>query len=805
MLELHTFGGLALRTGDGERIEALAGRTKCLALLAYLAVEPPDGRVPRVEVASLLWSGRTDDRARNSLRVALSQIRQATDSPLLAGNGASDLGLVRDRMWADVVAFREAVEAGEEARALELYGGDFLAGVRVQGARPFRRWADRKRGHLRQQAYEAAVSVGTSARQAGDLASAEDAFRRALDLGPLREEAARELIETLAERGRSADAVQLYEAFRQRREAELEMAPSEELRKRVKELKQAPPAVSAGVGGRETVSAAEFAPAETGGSSADDPEGSPPRHATAPMGHKPSRWGRFRRRTLLGGVVAVVLLAAALAAAWHVLRAGDGAAAAPAGDRSVAVLPFEATGTEDPGPIAAGLHSDLLTRLSNVGDLDVISATSVERFRDADVPLPAIADSLGVNWVLEGHVQRAGDGIEVNAQLIDPRTDTHAWAETYRRELTAENLFDLQRDITRRITGVLETRLTAGEEDRLDRRTTESLEAHRFYVRGRSLLEQRKVPEMRRALDYFEQALARDSSYALAWAGRADALSVLSRRPEPNQDTLLPAAAEAVERALALEPNLAEAFTARGRLHMYGHEGPAALRTFKHAIETKPSYAAAHAWLSKLQLSIDRPEEALISARRSVELDPLSIENQGTLCHALIANDQPKEALRVARHIADLRPESASLPACEITVQMEMGHVDELERIADKIGRSDAEPPWLAQVRAATGGDTVPVAKMLEELDGIERAVTRITLHAALGHHDRAFELMHQTYPRKDWPYPWDFSFAVQLRHFFGPILDPLRDDPRWDRFMGVMNTHWGLNPDGSLPEETGG
>lgn len=116
MLELQTFGDLELREEDGGQIEPLAGRTKCLALLAYLAVEAPDGRVPRQEVAALLWPAGTDERARTSLRKALSQIRQAADPAPVAGAGTSSVGLVRDHVRADVTAFREALEAGEEAR-----------------------------------------------------------------------------------------------------------------------------------------------------------------------------------------------------------------------------------------------------------------------------------------------------------------------------------------------------------------------------------------------------------------------------------------------------------------------------------------------------------------------------------------------------------------------------------------------------------------------------------------------------------------------------------------------------------------
>lgn len=796
MLELQTFGGLELRTEAGEGVEGLTERTKCLALLAYLAVEAPDSHVPREQVAALLWPGGTDERARASLRAALSQIRQATGPVLVAGEGTSRVGLVRAYVRADVTDFQEALAAGEEARALEIYGADFLAGVRVQGAGRFQRWADRQRGRCRQQAYEAALSVGAAARAMDDLASAEEAYRRALSLAPLREEAAEKLLRTLADRGRAADAVQLFEAFRERRREELEMAPSPELDAWVEALKQAPPAA---FGATEEEKPAEVVPGpEAGGSSKEALEVRPSPDTDVPVGATVSRWGRFRRRTLLGALVAVGLVGAALAGAWHEGGSGGKAVAVAAGDRSVAVLPFEATGTEDPGPIAAGLHSDLLTRLSAVGDLKVISATSVERFREAELPLPAIADSLGVTWVLEGHVQRAGERIEVHAQLIDPRTDTHAWAETYRRELTAENLFDLQSDITRRIVESLETRLTGVEEVRLDRQATGSLQAHRFYVRGRSLLEQREVPEVRRSLDYFEQALAEDSSYALAWAGLADGLSVLARLPEADPDTLLPAAAEAVERALALEPDLAEAHTVRGRLHMYRREGPAALRAFQRAVELKPSHAATHAWLGKLLVSLGRPEAALASAEQSVELDPMSAENQGTLCLALLATGRYEEALAVAHDVDAL----ARQPNPSVSLALShLRRTEELKRRSREQGQPT--PEGLAYwFYLAVAGETAAAPKVLAEIDESRTPVVAAIAHSLAGRQDRAFELMEEAYPRTE--RLWDSAFTVWLRYFWPETLEPLRHDPRWERFIAEMHTNWGLNPDGSLPEETG-
>ncbi|MFW6010790.1 MAG: efflux RND transporter permease subunit, partial [Gemmatimonadota bacterium] len=167
---------------------------------------------------------------------------------------------------------------------------------------------------------------------------------------------------------------------------------------------------------------------------------------------------RSRSRRAMSALVALGLVGAAVAGGWWYLTGGGSEQSEEArlGDRSIAVLPFEALGQEVRGPFTEGMHDDLLARLSNVSDFKVISRTTVQRYRDTDLTTAEIAAELGVRWVLEGGVQEMGEEIQVNAQLIDPRSDTHAWAESYRRDLTAESLFDLQSEITQQIAQALE-------------------------------------------------------------------------------------------------------------------------------------------------------------------------------------------------------------------------------------------------------------------------------------------------------------------------------------------------------------
>ncbi|MDX1579628.1 MAG: hypothetical protein R3266_14175, partial [Gemmatimonadota bacterium] len=256
--------------------------------------------------------------------------------------------------------------------------------------------------------------------------------------------------------------------------------------------------------------------------------------------------------------------------------------------RSIAVLPFEnLSRTEEAEPLAAGLHDDLLTALSKISGLTVISRTSVRSYRDTEKTVPRIARELSVGTLVEGGVQSAGGRLRLNVQLIDARTDTHRWAETYDEELSARNIFEIQSELTRHIVESLEMELAERESDRFDGPATGDLEAYRLYAQGRTWLEQRTEEGLRRALDYFERSLERDPDYALAWAGRAEAL-VLVRwyEYESRDDDDDPE--RAARKALELDPELGEGYTSLGIFHAAEQAGPSAKSALERAIELRP-------------------------------------------------------------------------------------------------------------------------------------------------------------------------------------------------------------------------
>ncbi len=191
-------------------------------------------------------------------------------------------------------------------------------------------------------------------------------------------------------------------------------------------------------------------------------------------------------------------------------------------DNSIAVLPFyNRSNREEDQFFTDGMHDDLLATIAKIGSMKVISRTSVMEYRDTTKKIPQIAQELGVANILEGGIQRSGNQVRINVQLIDAVTDEHLWAEIYDRELTAANLFAVQSEITKKIADALQAELTTDEQLRIDARPTDNLQAYELYLRGRYLWQRRGDENIRHAITLFEQATELDPQFARAWSSLA--------------------------------------------------------------------------------------------------------------------------------------------------------------------------------------------------------------------------------------------------------------------------------------------
>jgi len=353
---------------------------------------------------------------------------------------------------------------------------------------------------------------------------------------------------------------------------------------------------------------------------------------------------------------------------------------------SIAVLPFDSRSTDPENAIFAdGIHDDLLTRLANVEALKVISRTSVMEYRDTTKNLRQIAAELGVATVVEGAVQRSGNNVRINVQLIDAATDEHLWAMTYDRELTARSIFEIQSEISAAIAVALKAALTPREKARLATIPTENIEAYRLYVAGRHNLHERELDTLLAARQQFEAAIAIDPKFAPAYAGLADAVQLLYFNHsaitwEESHDV----AEGALQTALELDEELADAHASRGLLKSnYPRAATTSKLTaeaetdLKRAIELNPSHARAYMWLALMREDQGRYDEAIELNKRSLEFDPIGRIPSANLAVLYARLGRHDEALAQWLQALQLHPSWPTLYA-NISAHLErLGRLDE--------------------------------------------------------------------------------------------------------------------------------
>jgi TolB-like protein/Tfp pilus assembly protein PilF len=333
----------------------------------------------------------------------------------------------------------------------------------------------------------------------------------------------------------------------------------------------------------------------------------------------------------------------------------------PALLNSIAVLPF-ANRSDRPEDVffVDGIHDDLLTYVSQIGSIKTISRTSVMKYRDSTLSIPKIAQELGVATVLEGGVQRAGDQVRINVQLIDARTDDHLWSKIYDRQLTAANVFSIQSEIARAIAEALRAELTPEAQHRLDSVPTENLEALEAYFLGRQSMATRRVTDLAEAVDYFETAISEDPDFALAHAGMSLASALYenySGLTGDERQVWLDKAQAAADRSLQLDPGLSTGYAASGLIKWYIGEFENSVSELRHAIRLNPNDVQAHQWLGRVLTGpMSQTEEGLVHAMKAVTLDPKSAIILADYGDGLNAAGRHDEALAQFRLAVAIEP-----------------------------------------------------------------------------------------------------------------------------------------------------
>ena len=333
---------------------------------------------------------------------------------------------------------------------------------------------------------------------------------------------------------------------------------------------------------------------------------------------------------------------------------------------SIAVLPFTSRSTDPENQLFAdGIHDDLLTRLANIAALRVISRTSVMEYRETTKNLKEVAEELGVGTVLEGAVQRVGDSVRITAQLIDASTDEHIWAKSYDRQLSAVNLFAIQSEISEEIARAMRATLSNEEQSRLANIPTDSLAAYNLYTQGRDNLYKRRLDTLQKAREQFEAAIALDPNYADAHAALAECVILMLNNHQAIAPTeAFDIARRSVDKALSLNPDLAEAYAVQGllwnQIWQETRRGPGldeGAASFVSALELNPNNASAYMWFASLRANQQRVEEAIDLYHESLRLDPLGKVPYVNLPGLYALRGQNEEALRLYVKAIEIHPE----------------------------------------------------------------------------------------------------------------------------------------------------
>src|SRR2546425_671287 len=462
------------------------------------------------------------------------------------------------------------------------------------------------------------------------------------------------------------------------------------------------------------------------------------------------------------GIAAVGVVATLIATGYFARLAFPGLAVLPADKIMLAVLPFEnLTGDTRQEYLSDGLTEEMITQLGRMHPerLGVIARTSAMQYKKTQKGMDQIGRELGVAYVLEGSLRRADDRVRVSAQLIQVRDQTHLWAESYERDL--RDILALQSDVAQAIARQIELKLTPQQQARLAGVRPIDPRAYELYSKGRYFWNKRSEEGYRRAIQYFQQAIARDSEYAPAYAGLADAYALLGSMPnvELPRSEAMPRARAAAIKALALDEGLAEAHTSLAFVQMhFDWDWSAAEREFTRALQLNPGYPTAHHWYAFWLLAHGRAEAALQEVRAAQRLDPLSLIINTDVGEMLYYGRRHDEAIEQGRRALEIdsafalahrvlgfaylakRQFAAAIEELRTTARLSGGQLD----LVAVLG--------LAYAEAGRRGEARKLLKTLERASQQRPDLSHpiALVLAGLGEKDEAFARLEQAYQAHD-------------------------------------------------------
>jgi len=454
---------------------------------------------------------------------------------------------------------------------------------------------------------------------------------------------------------------------------------------------------------------------------------------------------------------------------------------------SVAVLPFvNASGDPNSEYLSDGITESLINSLSQLPHLKVMSRDSAFMFKGKDTDAEAVGRQLGVRAVLKGRVMQRGDDLDISAELVDARDDSHIWGQQYSRK--GADIFALQGDLAKDMTSMLRMRLTGEDEKRMAKSYTANPEAYQDYLKGRFWWNKRTEEGLNRGVEYFQQAIEKDPNYALARSGLADCYSGLAAFGFSAPKEMFPRGKEAALKALELDDSLAEAHASLGYVKVfYDWDWAGGEKEFQRAIELDPSYATAHQQYAFALVSVGRFKEADVEAKRALELDPLSLVVNETPALEFYFARQYDQAIEQERKVLELDPNFTTahivLGSSFVYKSMYNEGITEIKKSLS-IAPGDARTLGSLGLAYAVSGSRAEARKVLDQLSQLSRQeyvepVQAAQIYIALGEKDHAFELLQKAYEERS----WYLGFVRVDRP-----LDPLRSDPRFVDLLRRMN-----------------
>jgi len=452
---------------------------------------------------------------------------------------------------------------------------------------------------------------------------------------------------------------------------------------------------------------------------------------------------------------------------------------------SIAVLPFtNQNHDQDTEYLSDGLAESIINNLSQIASLRVIARASAFRYKGADVDQLAAGKQLGVRAVVVGRVLQRGNNLVVSAELVDLRDNKQIWGQQYNRQVS--DIFTIQEEMAKEISEKLRVTLNAAGRQQLARRPTDNLKAFQYYMQGRTALQRRTREDLLTAIGFFEQAIAEDGNYALAYTGVAEANLVLGARgfiaPRDGRER----AEAAAQRALALDSNLAEAHlaVAQPKAMFAPYDLATAERELHRATEISPGLAMGYNYLGLVYARQARYDESIKAYRKSRELDPLSLINARASALPPMLSRNYGAAWDALAATRDLGP-SLIIPA-EIDVYVMSRKFDEARHDLDAARqqrKDDLTLVYSAGILAAAQGNRAEALRDVAELEALSGATLNqahwiAKIYSMLGERDRAFSWLER-------------GLSVRaIGDFFKdePVWDPIRNDPRFAALLREMN-----------------